>query len=144
MGGFVGGWRNNDALFGVLLAVSGSMEAAKRVGFAVIGLGALGAAGWARSVREAYWVVALTILLVSANVHPWYLTWVMPLAVFSWPGPVLVWGALAPIHYVVLVKWRTEHIWDGLSPWRWVVYVPVMAVLMVQLVRRTRVGDPRS
>jgi hypothetical protein len=143
-GGFVGGWRNNDSLFGVLLALAGSLEAAKQAGFAMIGLGSLGAAIWVRTAREAYWVVVLTILLVSANVHPWYLTWVMPLAVVAWPWPALVWGALAPIHYVVLVKWRTEHIWDGLSPWRWAVYVPVMGVLMVQMVRRIRVGDPRT
>ena len=144
MGGFVGGWRNNDVLFGAILAAAGSLDAAKRVSMILIVLGSLGAGLWARTAREAYWVVALTILLVSANVHPWYLTWVMPLTVFGWPWPMLVWGALAPIHYVVLIRWRSEHVWEGLNSWRWAVYLPVLAVLMVQIVRGRQVGTPRS
>jgi len=143
MGGFVGGWRNNDTFFGVILALAGSLDRAKQAATALILLGSLGAM-WARSAREAYWAVALTILLVSANVHPWYLTWLLPLAVFHWPWPVLIWGALAPLHYIVLVRWRSEHIWDGVSNWRWAVYLPVIAALMVQLVRRRRVGNSRS
>ena len=110
----------------------------------LIVLGSVGAAIWARSAREAYWAVALTILIVSANVHPWYLTWILPLAVFHWPWPVLIWGALAPVHYVVLLRWQSEHVWEGLSHWRWAVYLPVIGALMVQLVRRKRVGNPRS
>lgn len=144
MGGFVGGWRNNDVLFGTFLALTGELDAAKRVAFGVILAAAGGVAVWARTAREAYWVVVVTILLVSANVHPWYLTWLMPLTVFAWPWPVIVWGSLAPLTYVVLIRWREEHVWNGLSAWRWGVYVPVVLTLMVQMVQRTRVGKPRS
>ncbi len=144
LGGFVGGWRNNDLLFGAILTAAGSLDAAKRVSMALILLTAVGAAGWARSVREAYWAVALAILLVSANVHPWYVTWVVPLAATGWNWPVLTWGALAPLHYVVLLRWREERVWDGVSAWRWAVYLPVLVILMVQIVRRRRIGDPRS
>ncbi|MBI2686158.1 MAG: hypothetical protein HYX27_07570 [Acidobacteria bacterium] len=144
MGGYVGGWRNNDILFGAILAAAGSLDTAKRVSAAIIVLGSLGAALWAKTARAAYWAVVLTILLVSANVHPWYLTWLMPLTVFAWPWPVVIWGVLAPIHYAVLIRWREEHVWDGVSNWRWAVYLPVLAALMVQKVRRTRVGESRS
>lgn len=143
-GGFVGGWRNNDILFGPILALAGSLDAAKRASLALIALSSLAAALFAKSPRQAYWTVALTILLVSANVHPWYLTWILPLTVFHWPWPVLIWGALAPVHYVVLIRWRQEHIWEGLTNWRWAVYLPVFALLMVQIVRRRYVGNPRA
>lgn len=142
MGGFVGGWRNNDILFGAILQLAGSLDAAKRVSTGIILLSAV-AAIWARSARQAYWIVVLTILLVSANVHPWYLTWIVPLAVSHWPWPILLWGTLAPVHYVVLIRWRNEHVWEGLTNWRWVVYLPVLAALMVQMVKRRNVGDPR-
>jgi hypothetical protein len=111
---------------------------------AIIALSSLAAALFSKSPRQAYWTIALSILLVSANVHPWYLTWILPLAVFHWPWPVLLWGALAPVHYVVLIRWRQEHIWEGLTNWRWAVYLPVFALLMVQIVRRRYVGNPRS
>lgn len=144
MGGFVGGWRNNDALFGAILALAGGFEMAKRVAAALILAGSFGAALWAKSARAAYAIVVVTILLVSANVHPWYLTWLVPLAAVEWSWAAIVWGALAPLHYVVLIRWRLEHVWDGVSNWRWAVYLPVLAVLMVQLIRRSRVGGSRS
>jgi hypothetical protein len=144
LGGFVGGWRNNDLLFGGILALTGDLVTAKRVALGLIGAAAAGAAVWARSLRAGYWAVALTVLVVSANVHPWYLTWIVPLAVFEWPWAVLAWGALAPLHYVVLIRWRAEQEWDGVSNWRWLVYAPVAAVLMVQMVRREVFGKSRS
>jgi hypothetical protein len=143
-GGFVGGWRNNDILFGTILALAGGLEMAKRVAAGLILLGSLGAMVWARSARMAYGIVVVTILLVSANVHPWYLTWLVPLAVFEWHWATILWGGLAPLHYVVLIRWRGEHVWDGVSNWRWAVYLPVLGVLMVQLIRRSRVGGSRS
>jgi alpha-1,6-mannosyltransferase len=143
-GGYIGGWRNNDALFGFLLSLTGNLDTAKYLAAGLILASAIAAAVWARTPRQAYWTIALTILLVSANAHPWYLTWILPFAVFSWPSPVLLWAALVPIHYIVLIRWREEHVWEGVSPWRWIVYLPVLAAMMVQVIRRPRVGNPRS
>ena len=124
--------------------MTGDLVTAKRVALGLIAASAAGAAVWARSLRAGYWAVALTVLVVSANVHPWYLTWIVPLAVFEWPWAVLVWGALAPVHYVVLIRWREAQEWEGVSNWRWLVYAPVAAVLMVQMVRREVFGKSRS
>lgn len=135
LGGFVGGWRNNDILFGALLLAAGSYEEAKRIGLGLIGAAAAGVALGAPRMEHAAWAVPVVILLVSANVHPWYLTWLLPLAVLRWPLPVLLWGALVPLHYAVLIRWRAEGVWDGMSDWRWVVYGPVILSLAFWIFR---------
>ena len=56
----------------------------------------------------------------------------------------MTWAALAPLHYVALIRWREEHVWDGVSAWRWAVYGPVLAALLVDWLRRGLVGRPRS
>jgi hypothetical protein len=144
LGGFVGGWRNNDSLFGAILWAAGSFDAAKRVSLGLIAAGALGAAVWARTARGAFAAVAITIFLVSANVHPWYLTWVIPVAAVEANWVLLSWGALAPVFYTTLLRWRAEGVWDGVNAWRWAVYVPVGGLLVLQLIRRSRIGEPRS
>jgi alpha-1,6-mannosyltransferase len=147
LGGFVGGWRNNDILFGALLWVTGSMEWAKLAGLAIIGVSSAASAALARTLDQAAWIIVLAILLVSANVHPWYLSWLLPFAVPRWPAPVLLWAALSPLHYTVLAGWRATGAWNGLSPWRWSVYGAVAVCLAVWIFRKledskTRAGVP--
>ncbi|MBM3768347.1 MAG: hypothetical protein FJW32_23435 [Acidobacteria bacterium] len=144
--GFVGGWRNNDIFFGALLAAAGSFDRAKIVALALIALASL-ASYFARGARHALAIVAGTILAVSANVHPWYVCWLLPLAVFRAPYVLAVWAALAPVLYTVLIRWRSEHVWDGVSAMRWIVYVPVGAAIVLQLVQVDKergVGNPHS
>ncbi len=92
-------------------------------------------------------ITAGTILAFSANVHPWYVCWLLPLAVFRAPFVLGTWAALAPALYVVLIRWRAEHVWDGVSPMRWCVYLPVGAAIVLQLVKVDKergVGNPHS
>ena len=125
MSGFVGGWRNNDSLYGLLLAATGDQYLAKYAAFAILA----GAIAWmiARRWRleHAALGAVMAMLLVSANCHPWYLTWLVPLVAFSpWP-PVLVWQLLMPMAYTVLVQWHTRGEWVGSRPDRWWIYGPV-------------------
>ena len=104
MSGFVGGWRNNDSLFGMLLYFAGGdLYTAKYAAFALIG----GAWTWL-SMREwpleriALWGT-VALLLVSANCHPWYLTWfLLLLALYPHPS-LLLWISLAPLAYEVRI-----------------------------------------
>jgi hypothetical protein len=132
--GFVGGWRNNDSLFGALLALTGDLYRAKYTAFACTASVAL----WLvfRKTAPAHKIVfAITgLLLFSANVHPWYLTWLLPFLVQA-PAPhAFLWIALAPIAFEPAILWRTTGVWNGVVPSRWFLYSPVFAVLLFAMV----------
>ena len=130
--GFVGGWRNNDSLFGAILWMSGGdLYRAKYTTFALIAVVAAGAALARWSLEKALLVTMVFMLLVSANCHPWYITWFVPLLTFFPYPPILLWTALMPLSYSVLIGWKTLGVWDGSTPLRWFIYVPVFAMFAI-------------
>lgn len=132
MGGFAGGWRNNDSLFGITFALSGGdFETAKWWTLAIIGALALVGGVLIRRREHAALVVLVGTLLLSANCHPWYLTWFLPLLAFApWP-PLLLWISLSPIFYEVLIDYQILGVWEGSRPGRWLVYVPFFGLAVV-------------
>ena len=125
MSGFVGGWRNNDSLYGLLLAVTGDQYLAKYASFALLAAAVLWMIVRRWPLERAALGAVVVMLLVSANCHPWYLTWLVPLAAFApWP-PLLVWQLLMPMAYMVLVNWHARGEWVGSRPERWWIYGPV-------------------
>lgn len=132
--GFVGGWRNNDSLFGAILWLAGGdLYRAKYTTFALIAAVAIAAALVRWSLEKAVFVTIVFMLLVSANCHPWYLTWFVPLLTFFPYTPILLWTALMPLSYAVLIGWKTLGEWNGSTPFRWFIYVPVFAMFVVGL-----------
>lgn len=136
MSGFVGGWRNNDSLFGVLLwAAGGDQYAAKYAAFALLAAFVAWMALRRWPLERAALSAVAAMLLLSANCHPWYLTWLLPLALFApapwWPLPVLVWQALMPLAYIVLEGWQARGEWVGSRPDRWWIYLPVFTSMAV-------------
>ena len=139
MTGFVGGWRNNDSLFGLLLwTLGGDVQTAKYLAFGCIA----SAAAWLAwrpwpLEKVAMWTV-VCLLLFSANCHPWYLTWFVPLlAIYPHPS-LLMWISLAPLHYSVRIAWELLGHWDGSTPDGWWVYGPVFALLAWEFSRLQR------
>ena len=125
LSGFVGGWRNNDSLFGAILWYSGGdLYRAKYTAVAIIGVITLVIAFSMRSLEKAALWTIVAMLLVSANCHPWYLTWFAPLLVFYPYSPLLLWSALMPLSYVVLLNWLNLGEWNGSTSIRWFIYVP--------------------
>jgi len=129
MSGFMGGWRNNDSLYGLILWAAKDLYRAKCTAFAIVAVTVA-----ALSLREiplaraSLWAIAL-MLMVSANCHPWYLTWLLPLlALLPVPG-LLLWTALAPLAYSAVVSWITLGEWQGSDGFRWFEYAPVYALL---------------
>lgn len=129
MGGFAGGWRNNDSLFGITLALAGGdFETAKWATLTMIGALSLGAGLLIRNRERAALAVLAGTLLLSANCHPWYLSWLLPLLAFApWP-PMLLWVALSPLFYEVLIEYQFLDVWEGSTPGRWLVYGPFFAL----------------
>ncbi len=133
--GFLGGWSNNPSLFWLIELVAPTRAAAKYV---VLGLLAVVALLPLR-LDQSILTTTLAILLLSANVHPWYLTWLLPhWAVLAAP-PLAVWMALTPLQYWALTEWRTSGRWVERGPWNGVVYGTAAGVLFLWWVRRRRV-----
>jgi alpha-1,6-mannosyltransferase len=131
--GFLGGWRNNDSLHGLIAAVARNPYAAKYATMALIATAALGVAAFRWNLEARTLALIVATLALSANVHPWYITWMVPLLPF-YPIPgLLLWTALAPLAYQVLIDWFILGEWHGNNPFRWLVYVPVALVLLCWL-----------
>jgi alpha-1,6-mannosyltransferase len=130
--GFLGGWRNNDSLYGLLLWLTGDVYRAKY--FAAALLVSMVAwvtwRGWRLS--KAVLGVIVVLLLVSSNSHPWYLTWMLVLLPAHPSLGLLLWTALVPIAYQVLPGWEIQGEWNGVSPLRWLIYTPVFVVLLYE------------
>ncbi len=139
MSGFLGGWRNNDSLFGVLLWAAGNdFYLAKKLAFAIvcITLSAVIALRW--PPERAALTIITVLLMVSANCHPWYLTWILPLLVFYPAPPLLLWLALAPLAHTAVIQWIASGEWNGSTSVRYYEYVPVYLSLAIWLVYGAR------
>ena len=126
--GFLGGWRNNDSLFGVIWWLSGHDGVlAKRLSLGLISVLAL-CAVWRRADLERVTLeFVAALLLVAANVHPWYLAWLLPLLAVEPSAAAFLWVALMPLAYTVLADYRATGVWHGSTARRWWIYVPVFA-----------------
>lgn len=129
MSGFVGGWRNNDSLFGLLLWLTGDQYRAKYLAFFLIASAALWCATRSWPLERVFLWTIVSLLLLSSNCHPWYLTWFAPLLVFEPVVPLLLWAALMPLNYAVWIEWSLLGVWNGSTSLRWLVYGPVFILL---------------
>jgi alpha-1,6-mannosyltransferase len=133
--GFLGGWSNNPSLFWLIEILSPTRAAAKYVVLGLLTLVAL----WPQRLEQSVLTTTLALLLLSANVHPWYLTWLLPhWAVLAAP-PLAVWMALTPLQYWALAEWRGAGRWVERGPWNLVVYGTAAGVLFLWWLRRRRV-----
>jgi alpha-1,6-mannosyltransferase len=130
LSGFIGGWRNNDSLFAALLWLGGDPDTAKYLAAALIVSVSLAVMFLRLPLERAWLVVSASILMISANAHPWYLNWLMPPLVLAPFTPLLLWVALAPIAHHVILAWSTVGEWRGSGPLRWLIYVPVYGLLV--------------
>ena len=77
-------------------------------------------------VRRLLWIV----LLLSPQVHPWYLAWLLPIEVMAGGFAGLVWSASVLVAYAPLDVWIHSRIWSFPPMLLFVEYVPVgMAIL---------------
>ncbi len=143
MTGFLGGWRNNDSFYGLLLWLTGAEDPAKHTAAGIVIAAAVLVTLLRWPLERATLTVVTVLLLVSSNCHPWYLTWMTPLLAFHPVAGLLLWTVLAPLAYRVVIEWVLSGHWEGSTPWRWWIYVPVFGMLagtgVARLVRsRTR------
>jgi len=137
LSGFLGGWRNNDSLFGGLLWLAGNdFYLAKKFAFAIVGATVVIVTALRWPVERAILTVITALLLVSANCHPWYLTWILPLLVLYPVPPLLLWVALAPLAHTAVIDWIGKGEWNGSTSIRYYEYAPVYLCFGVWLAAR--------
>ena len=142
MTGFLGGRRNNDSLFGVIWYVSGQNGGISQSAFRLCWLGLLVVAAslWRAPLERVVLGFVAGMLLISANVHPWYMAWMAPLLAVEPSLAGFVWVALMPMAYAVLADYRTTGVWQGSTGWRWLIYGPVFAAFIASRALRRRIG----
>ena len=127
--GFLGGWRNNDSLFGILLWAATDIYLAKKIAFGIVGGTVLFVTLLGLPLeRAALWILTVT-LMVASNCHPWYLTWILPLLAFTPVPALLLWTTLIPLAYASVINWSILGEWHGSGEFRWLQYLPVYGLL---------------
>ncbi|MCB1020705.1 MAG: hypothetical protein KDC27_12310, partial [Acidobacteria bacterium] len=135
--GFVGGWRNNDSLYGWIYAWANQDFQRGTTLVTRLMLAAL-AALWALRLcllRAALWA-PVVLLFLSANCFPWYLSWFLPLLALFPNAALLLWSATVVLAYNVLIPYA------ALGEWRYddsllrLEYWPVFGLLALTGLRR--------
>ncbi len=126
--------RFNDLVWGWIEAVTVQNPYGRNWPFTlVLGLVVTGIvwkfrADWRRS---AFWVLGAALLL-SPVLHPWYVTWILPLAV--WRGQT-AWTILSLSALTALLLWETTPLWTAWQPnllTRSMVVLPPLAAWLIQ------------
>lgn len=136
--GFLGGWRNNDSVFGIVLALVKDPYRAKHITFAMVAITAVVISFTRMTLERKAMATAAALLLFSSNVHPWYATWLLPALVVDTVPAALLFVSLVPVFYESVITWKIAHVWNGLSWLRWPVYAGVMLTLLVSSLQGRR------
>ena len=75
------------------------------------------------------------IYIFSPIVHPWYLTWIIPLLIFI-PSKAFFWLIMScQFSYYILIKYTQENIWQESTIIKLIEYLPFFALLIWDLLR---------
>ena len=80
------------------------------------------------------------LFLMAPTVHPWYLTWLVPLAVIHSSRAMLLWSGTVVLAYAAVLIQAHEGQWREPVSVRLLEYLPVFIVLAVE-VRQRLVGS---
>ena len=129
MTGFVGGWRNNDSLFSLIAQCFDDPYHAKYFTFFLIGVASAVIGLVQKPITWRVMATLIVLLLLSANCHVWYLTWLAALLPMTRSYAAVAWISLVPIFHLAHLEYKVTGIWRGVLTERWYVYAPVFALL---------------
>jgi hypothetical protein len=128
LGQFAIRWRGNESAFAVVDQLSRQLFTPAAANEATPDLAArsivviifLGLCAWVayrrlppmQGARALVW----TLLILSPQVHPWYLGWLLPLEIAAGGVSGLIWSAAVLGAYVPLEQWLAEGVWE-MPPW---------------------------
>ena len=128
--GFLGGWRNNDSLYGIIYEHAGEDFDAATVLVTRYVTAALGLL-WLlqRPLTDSVKWAVVVLLLFSANCFPWYLGWFIPFLAVNPNAALLLWTALVSLSYHVLIGYGALGAWEYSDEFRRLEYLPVYGLL---------------
>jgi hypothetical protein len=147
-GQFATRWRGNESVFAVIDQLSRALfepSSADLVARSVAATTLLALCALAvyrrvppmRAVRALLWA----LLLLSPQVHPWYLAWLLPLEVAAGGSAGLVWSAAVLCAYAPLDLWVAEGVWD-MPPWLQIFEYSVVTLALILDPRRPSLRRP--
>ncbi len=130
MGAYTEKWRNNESLHALLTWLTGQDAVAQGVLGGVL-LGLLAYLTWKKTdpLRATYLLLG-TLLLLSPNVFPWYMTWLVPFLCFFPQRAFLLWTSTALLGYHVMIRYSALGIWEYQAEMLWLEYAPVYGLLL--------------
>ncbi len=87
-------------------------------------------------------ILLAALLLLSPTVHPWYVTWIVPLAALYRARSLLLWSGLVTLAYASAFLLATTGVWSEPVWIRVAEYTPVFFVLALEAGRRLSGEDP--
>jgi hypothetical protein len=94
----------------------------------------LAASGEALVERVGF--VLFALLLFSADVHPWYLLWILPLMVIKPQESIIIWSLTVFFSYEVYQNFDEHGIWIEKKSTLLLEYLPVYGMLLFQFAAR--------
>ena len=147
-GQFASRWQGNESLFAVARWASRQLFEEPAAGWAArIGVACVLLAGIAWTVRRRVPPLLATrgliwaVLLLSPQVHPWYLAWLLPLELAVGARAGWVWSVAALLAYLPLDRWVDEGIWYMPAGLRLAEYLVVLMALGADTLRAGRAPD---
>ncbi len=142
---YAGSWYFNDLVFRPLGEWL-DLDPENRAALGARGLRIALLLGWAafalatskRPPLVAALLLAGSFVLLSPTVHPWYLLFVLPLAVVleRW-GWWLLSGTVL-LAYEVQIEWRVTGVWEEAGSTRWLVYAAPLGLMSWALLREAQ------
>jgi len=118
-GQFASRWRGNESGFAVVDRLSHWLfdeSSADLVARSIVAVALLALCALVVHRRvppmQATRALCWALLLLSPQVHPWYLAWLLPLEIAASGSAGLVWSATVLCAYAPLDRWVTESIWE--------------------------------
>jgi hypothetical protein len=147
-GQFATRWRGNESVFAAVDLLSRQLvesAPADLVARWVVAAGLLALCALAvhrrvpslRATRALVWA----LLLLSPQVHPWYLGWLLPLEVAARGAAGVVWSAAALCAYAPLDRWVSEGVWD-MPLWMQIFEYSVVALALILDPQRPSLDRP--
>ncbi len=78
-------------------------------------------------------LMLLGLLLLSPQVHPWYLLWLLPLEVASRRMTVVVWSGVVLVAYAPLDGWQTHGVWEESGWGQALEYTLLLGALLLEV-----------
>ena len=145
---FAARWRGNESIYAAVEwmsrqvaeeSVAITVARASVVGV-VLAVGAISVAKRVPPLRATR-IILWTTLLLSPQVHPWYLAWLLPIEIASGGLAGLVWSASILCAYAPLDRWLAEGVWEMPIALQIFEYSAVILALVVEG-RRSKAQDP--